>query len=222
MQIRSIVRAVTAAAALGLVAPTAARAQTITSNPLSLGYNAGSCDQLPDQLQRGWRHAGQLGTTRMAAPRRPAPSADVCAGDIGAATGELQPVTSSSGGPELSTPSSNKWYLWAMDLPASRFRQFGMGVFDSAARHSGSPDSSSGNPSTGHGSDDWNSRPCCSPDPVGINGAAPVGDLWGTLTVSFGKQRIESCPDLGGARRQLQADTTTATRSATPAMRSMR
>jgi hypothetical protein len=88
----------------------------------------------------------------------------------------------------------NYWYLWAMNLTS--FTVTGLldpsfAVFDiwdnSDGQPDGTPGSADGREFQWSGGDNWNTTATFS-NPVGINGNAPVGDLYGTMTVSFGQE----------------------------------
>jgi hypothetical protein len=111
----------------------------------------------------------------------------------------------------------NYWNLWAMNL--SSFTVTGLldpsfAVFDiwdnSDGQPDGTPGSADGREFQWSGGDKWNTTATFS-NPVGINGAAPVGDLYGTMTVTFGQEKkktgwVYSCDHLSGGGWTLDGD----------------
>lgn len=97
----------------------------------------------------------------------------------------------------------NYWNLWAMDLTSFTIAGLldpSFAVFDIWSSPTGTPGSATGRAFDWSGSDNWNTTVTYS-NPVGVNGAAPVGDLYGTMTVSFGQKAsggAYTCPN-GGA-----------------------
>lgn len=96
----------------------------------------------------------------------------------------------------------NYWNLWAMDLTSFTITGLldpSFAVFDIWSNPDGTPGSARGQAFDWVGSDEWNTTATYS-RPVGVNGNAPVGDLWGTLTVTFGQEfagYVYSCTNGG-------------------------
>jgi hypothetical protein len=102
----------------------------------------------------------------------------------------------------------NYWSLWAMDLTS--FTIAGLldpsyAVFDiwdnSDGQPDGTPGSADGREFQWSGGDNWNTTATFS-NPVGVNGNAPVGDLYGKMAVTFGTKSV--CP-AGYSPSQLYA-----------------
>lgn len=81
----------------------------------------------------------------------------------------------------------SRWNLWAMDLVSFSISALpGMGVFDIVSSPDMSPGSESGKMFTGwSGYYDADDIYVTFSNPVGVGGAAPMLDLYGTMTVTF-------------------------------------
>src|SRR3990172_359211 len=183
MQIRSLVRAATAAAILGLVAPTAARAQTIikdNSSPVIVsGYTSYQTD------------FNEVGGMKVSWVLSPSGGSSAFWSDISAASGVggRWGIWTTSfklwGNGTTDTYNSNVWNLWAMDLVSFTMEALlGNASFDLSAPTPGTDDTADGKTFNWDGSGP-DSRVTYS-NPIAVSPDAFVGDEYGTLKVEFG------------------------------------